>query len=85
MNTARAVASLVRHGVRVSTRTGVVAARGREAVDTVELARLDRDWRPTDRRRTRSASTLVLGYGFTPSTELARQASARPCMEHPKA
>jgi hypothetical protein len=41
----------------------------------VELARLGRDWRPTDRRRTQAASTLVLGYGFTPSTELARQAA----------
>jgi NADPH-dependent 2,4-dienoyl-CoA reductase/sulfur reductase-like enzyme len=73
-DTARAVASLARHGVRISTRTGVVAAHGRDAVETVEMARLDRAWRPTGRRRTRSASTVVLGYGFTPSTELARQA-----------
>lgn len=73
-DTARAVASLVAHGVRVSTRTGVVAAHGRGTLESVELARLDRSWRATDRRRTREAATLVLGYGFTPSTELARQA-----------
>jgi NADPH-dependent 2,4-dienoyl-CoA reductase/sulfur reductase-like enzyme len=73
-DTARAVASLVAHGVRVSTRTGVMAAYGEGAIETVELTRLDRSWQAAGRRRTRAASTLVLGYGFTPSTELARQA-----------
>ncbi|MEV7429893.1 FAD-dependent oxidoreductase [Nocardioides sp. NPDC092400] len=72
--TARAVANLVAHGVRISTRTAVVAAHGRDGVESVELARIDSSWRQTGRRRTRAAATLVVGYGFTPSTELARQA-----------
>lgn len=69
-----ALANLVAHGVRISTRTAVLGAHGLDGVESVDLARVDSAWRPTGHRRTRAARTLVVGYGFSPSTELARQA-----------
>lgn len=71
---AGAIGRLVRAGVRISTRSAVTAARGAQRVRTVEIARLDRSGRPSGPVRTAEAATLVLGYGFAPSTELARQA-----------
>lgn len=81
---ALAVARLVSRGVKVSTRTIVTGAFGDRAVESVELARVDRDWKVSNRRRRREASTLVLGYGFSPSTELARQADCRMVWSSPK-
>lgn len=71
---AQAVARIARHGVRISTRTVVTAAHGAGAVDRVELSKIDAQWRSTGRTRQLDTDLLVLGYGFTPSTELARQA-----------
>lgn len=71
--TAAAVARLTRAGVRISTKTIVLAASGPERVSSVELARVDRDWCVVGPPRRIETEALVLGYGFQPSTELARQ------------
>lgn len=70
----RAVARIVARGVKVSTRTIVVEAIGEGTVSGARLARVDRDWRPAGAPRDVAADLLLLGYGFSPSTELARQA-----------
>ncbi len=81
----RALAKLAVAGVKVSTRTIVTGAYGERAVQSVELAKVDTSWNvlPLQRRR-RETSVLVLGYGFTPSTELARQADCRMVWNSPK-
>lgn len=71
---ARAAAGLVAAGTRISPHTVVSAARGSDRVASVELTAVDRDWRPAGRPRRVDTEALVLGYGFHPSTELARQA-----------
>lgn len=71
---AKAMASIVKHGVRLSTRTVVTAAHGNGSVSRVELSKVDAKWRPRGKSRELETDLLVLGYGFTPSTELARQA-----------
>lgn len=73
-DSARAMARLVAAGVRISSRTIVTAAHGEEQVEAVSLRRVDREWRGVGRVRRVKANALVLGYGFQPSTELARQA-----------
>ncbi|BBU55943.1 hypothetical protein KU6B_22080 [Mameliella alba] len=40
----------------------------------IQLAEVDRDWALTGKTHNLSAEVLALGCGFTPSTELARQA-----------
>lgn len=69
-----AVARLLAAGVRISTNTVATRALGTDRVDGAELARVDANWRVTGGPRIVPASTLVLGYGFQASTELARQA-----------
>lgn len=69
-----AVARLLAAGVRISTRTIVTAAHGAERVESVELSKVDAQWQPVGARRRIETDSLVLGYGFQPSTELARQA-----------
>ncbi|GAA1441633.1 FAD-dependent oxidoreductase [Leifsonia poae] len=71
--TAASVARLLRAGVRISTRTIVTAAEGDGHVAAVRLASVDRQWRPTGESRAVPTDALVIGYGFQPSTELARQ------------
>lgn len=78
------LARLVRNGVRVSSRTVVTAARGEEHVARVELARVDRRWKVTGTPRAVDASHLVLGYGFSASTELARQIGCDLVYDSPK-
>ncbi|MEU3223359.1 NAD(P)/FAD-dependent oxidoreductase [Streptomyces sp. NPDC006976] len=71
------LARLVRGGVRLSSRTVVTAAHGTGRpgrLARVRLARVDRRWNVTGGARDVAASHLVLGYGFSASTELARQA-----------
>lgn len=70
---AQIVARLRRRGVRLSTRTVVTAARGSTSVESVELERVRGDWTRTGNSRTVEAAHLILGYGFSPSSELARQ------------
>lgn len=67
------LARLVRHGVRISARTVATAAEGEGRLSRVRLAPVDRHWRPAGPERVLDAAHLVLGYGFSPSTELARQ------------
>ncbi|MGW6156866.1 FAD-dependent oxidoreductase [Streptomyces sp. NPDC055144] len=67
------LARLTRKGIRVSPRTIVTAAHGTDRVSRVELARVNRQWKVTGIPRQVPASHLVLGYGFSASTELARQ------------
>jgi NADPH-dependent 2,4-dienoyl-CoA reductase/sulfur reductase-like enzyme len=71
--TAASVARLIRAGVRISTRTIVTGAEGRGHVTAAALASVDRQWRPTGASRTVQTDALIVGYGFQPSTELARQ------------
>jgi D-hydroxyproline dehydrogenase subunit alpha len=52
-----------------------VAAEGEGAVERVLLARVDRDWSVRNGgSRPLECDTLVVGFGFVPSSELARQA-----------
>lgn len=61
------------HGVPVIWGTAVVAAEGQGRVQTVQAARLDAQGRALPSPALRfEADTLCLGYGFIPSTELAR-------------
>lgn len=69
-----AVARLLAAGVRISTNTIATRALGTDRVEGAALARIDKDWKVTGAPREVPASTLVLGYGFQASTELARQA-----------
>lgn len=78
------LARLVRKGVRVSPRTIVTAAHGTERVSRVELARIDRRWEVTGAPREVAASHLVLGYGFSASTELARQIGCELAFDSPR-
>lgn len=70
----RAVTRIASCGIRVSMRTIVTDALGEGAVTGARLARVDRNWRPVGEPREVSGDLLLLGYGFSPSTELARQA-----------
>ena len=71
---ARALRKIVAHGVRLSRRTIVTGAEGGDTLAGVRLQKVDRDWRPEGEARLVAADVLALGYGFHPSTELARQA-----------
>ncbi|MFD4757785.1 FAD-dependent oxidoreductase [Streptomyces sp. NPDC058439] len=75
---------LVRKGIRVSPRTIVTAAHGTEHVSRIELARVDRRWKVTGAPRDVTASHLVLGYGFSASTELARQIGCELAFDSPR-
>ncbi|MBK0417498.1 FAD-dependent oxidoreductase [Leucobacter sp. CSA1] len=70
----RALARIASRRVRVSMRTIVTEAVGDGAVTGARLAKVDRDWRPVGEPREVGGDLLLLGYGFSPSTELARQA-----------
>jgi thioredoxin reductase len=64
-------ATLARHRVPYRTGHAVVAARGRSAVSSVEVMRLDRQGAPVPgTRRTIECDALAVGYGFTPQLEL---------------
>ena len=71
---ARAMAKLVAHGVKISTRTIVTEATGKSSMQGAKLSRVDQNWRPIGEPRELAGDLLLLGYGFSPSTELARQA-----------
>lgn len=67
------VATLLRHRVRLSASTVPTAVVGLDGVAGVRLAKADRAWRVRGAEREVPARTVVLGYGFHASTELARQ------------
>jgi NADPH-dependent 2,4-dienoyl-CoA reductase/sulfur reductase-like enzyme len=53
----------------------VAHADGGEQLERVTLAAVDDEWRPrVGREQTFDCDTLAVGYGFVPSSELARQA-----------
>ncbi len=56
----------------------VIEARGTDQVEEAVIARLDSDWRPLAGTEQRvKADTVLLGYGFIPSTELSRLLGCR--------
>lgn len=70
-----AVRTLRQAGVPIRTHTLILRAEGAEHVTGAVLARVDRNWRPIPgTERTVDCDTVGTGYGFVPSTELARQA-----------
>lgn len=71
---ARALQKIIRARVPVLRRTVVSEVVEQENGLEVELAEVDARWHRTGKTRTLTAEVLALGYGFTPSTELARQA-----------
>lgn len=79
-----AVARLIKAGVKISTNTIATRAIGKGFVEAVELSPVDADWRVIGESRRIDATTLVLGYGFLPSTELARQAGCEMLWNSPK-
>lgn len=76
----RALRKIIAHGVPVSRQTIIDGVEGEAAVSGVRLARVDGHWARTGTTgavRQVQADLLVLGYGFNPSTELARQAGCK--------
>ena len=73
----RALRKIVAHGVPLSRKTIIDGAEGETAVTGVRLANIDGAWMRTGPVRQVQADLLVLGYGFNPSTELARQAGCK--------
>jgi hypothetical protein len=71
----RSLRRLRRAGVPVEYERIVVRAEGEDGVEAAVVAAVDARWRvvPGTERRV-ECDTLALGYGFVPSTELARQA-----------
>src|SRR5574341_1592314 len=65
--------TLSRRGVPFRLGWGIVAAHGRDQVESASIARLDRDWRPVAGSEERlPCDTLCLGYGFIPFNTLSR-------------
>jgi thioredoxin reductase len=68
-------ARLRRAGVPLLFSHVISRAEGTEQVERVTLAAVDDDWQPrAGRELTFACDTLAVGYGFVPSSELARQA-----------
>ncbi|NRQ30374.1 FAD-dependent oxidoreductase [Nonomuraea sp. NN258] len=65
-------------GARVPylTRQAVVAAHGRDELESVTVARLDRNWNVLATRRV-ACDTLAVGYGFVPQIDLGTQLGCR--------
>jgi len=78
MSAARYRLGLMRAGIRLAYSTIIVSAEGRERVERVTLAKVDRDWRvvPGSYRQV-EVDTLVLGYGLESSSELSRLIGCR--------
>jgi NADPH-dependent 2,4-dienoyl-CoA reductase/sulfur reductase-like enzyme len=66
------VLELARYRVPYLTRQAVVAAHGDERLESVTVARLDRDWNVLSTREI-ACDTLATGYGFVPQIELGVQ------------
>ncbi|MFI6588418.1 FAD-dependent oxidoreductase [Embleya sp. NPDC050493] len=79
-----AVRTLRQAGVPIHTHTLLLRADGEEHVTTAVLAGVDRNWRPVPgTERTIACDTVGTGYGFVPSTELARQAGCEATWNGP--
>ncbi|WP_411136754.1 FAD-dependent oxidoreductase [Streptomyces sp. C10] len=65
-------AALLRHRVRLRTRSAVTEVHGTDRVSAVTVTRLDRDWRPVRGTGRRIAcDALAVGHGLVPQIELA--------------
>ena len=73
----RALRKIIARGVPLSRKTIIDGVDGDMAVTGVRLNRVDNAWKRTGEVRHVRADLLVLGYGFNPSTELARQAGCK--------
>lgn len=63
---------LLRHRVRLRTRSAVTEVHGHDRVEAVTVTRLDRDWRPLPGTSRRIAcDALAVGHGLVPQIELA--------------
>ncbi|MEU6982451.1 NAD(P)/FAD-dependent oxidoreductase [Streptomyces sp. NPDC046324] len=64
--------ALLRHGVRLRTRSAVTEVHGVDRVEAVTVSRLDRDWRPVPGSgRLIACDALAVGHGLVPQIELA--------------
>ncbi|AZM56741.1 FAD/NAD(P)-binding oxidoreductase [Streptomyces sp. WAC 01529] len=64
--------ALLRHRVRLRTRSAVTEAHGEDRVEAVTVSRLDRDWRPVPGTARRIAcDALAVGHGLVPQIDLA--------------
>jgi len=71
----RPVTRLRRAGVPLAFSRLIVAAHGEDSVRSATLAAVDRHWRRIPGSEIEvECDTVALGYGFVPSSELARQA-----------
>ena len=73
----RALRKIIARGIPVSGKTIIDGAEGEAAVTGVRLAGVNHDWARTGGVRKVDADLLVLGYGFNPTTDLARQAGCK--------
>lgn len=73
----RALRKIIARGVPLSRKTLIDGVDGETAVTGVRLAGVDEAWARTGSVRRVEADLLVLGYGFNPSTDLARQAGCK--------
>ncbi|RKF26469.1 NAD(P)/FAD-dependent oxidoreductase [Micromonospora globbae] len=67
---ARYAALMARHRIPYRTRTVVREILGRDRVEAVRLARVDRDGRATGPDEEVAVDLVALGWGFTPALEL---------------
>lgn len=82
--TGTAIARLLAAGVRISTHTLVRAVHGDDHVTSVDLQSVDENWDPVGETRRVMTRGVVLGYGFQPSIELAKQAGCELRWDPPK-
>ena len=73
----RALRKIMARGVRLSRKTIIDGVDGETAVTGVRLAGVDEAWARAGSVRHVEADLVALGYGFNPSTELARQAGCK--------
>jgi len=71
---ARALKRILRARVPILRHTLISEVQSRDGALEVDLAKVDKHWNRTGETRRVAADVLALGYGFTPSSELARQA-----------
>jgi NADPH-dependent 2,4-dienoyl-CoA reductase/sulfur reductase-like enzyme len=70
--------TLARRRVPFRSGWGIVAAEGKDHVESVTIARLDAEWRHVPgSEETLPCDTLCLGYGFIPSNTLSRLLGAK--------
>jgi NADPH-dependent 2,4-dienoyl-CoA reductase/sulfur reductase-like enzyme len=66
--------TFARYRIPYHTNRTVVAAQGKDRVESVTVAELDRHWRARpDTERTLNCDAIAVGYGFTPQLEIPLQ------------